>query len=114
MTACGAKRCWTRSSSPTRRGGRWHCRCDLNPLAPFVWTEGDPAVSPERPYMKEELRAYLAALRRTCHATLSALTEEQADRGVSWYGWTRGRTVSYLEVQLHNLRHVQEHASQLS
>jgi hypothetical protein len=87
---------------------------DFAPPAPFIWTEGDPAVSPARPYTKEELLTYLAALRRTCHAALSALTEERAHQAVSHYGWTRGEAVSYLEVQMHNLRHVQEHAAQLS
>ena len=87
---------------------------DFAPPAPFIWTECDPAVSPARPYTKEELRAYLAALRCTCHTTLAALTDERAHQGVSHYGWTRGEAVSFLEVQMHNLRHVQEHAAQLS
>jgi hypothetical protein len=87
---------------------------EFAPPAPFVWTEGDPAVSPERPYTKEELRAYLAALRRTCRATLSALTDERARQSVPHYGWARGQSVSFLELQLLNLRHVQEHAAQLS
>lgn len=84
------------------------------PPAPFVWTEGEPAVSPERPYTREELRAYLAAVRRMGHDTLSALTEERAQQAISHYGWMRGQAVSYLEVQLLNLRHLQEHAAQLS
>jgi hypothetical protein len=87
---------------------------DFTPPAPFIWTEGDPAVSPERPYTKEELRSYLAALRRTCRATLSALTEERAHQPISHYGWTRGQDVSFLELQMLNMRHVQEHAAQLS
>lgn len=87
---------------------------DFTPPAPFIWTESDPAVSPAQPYTKEELRTYLAALRHRCHTTLSALTAERAHESISWYGWIRGHAVSYLEVQLHNLRHVQEHASQLS
>lgn len=87
---------------------------DFAPPAPFIWTECDPAVSPERPYTKEELRAYLAALRRTCHTMLSALTDERAHQAISYYAWTRGEAVSFLEVQMHNMRHVQEHAAQLS
>jgi hypothetical protein len=86
---------------------------DFTPPAPFIWTEMNPAVSPEQPYTKEELRGYLVALRRTCHATLSALTDERAHQTVS-YPWMRGQAVSYLELQLLNLRHVQEHAAQLS
>jgi hypothetical protein len=87
---------------------------DFAPPAPFIWTEGDPAVSPPRPYTKGELRAYLAALRHTCHATLSGLTDERAHEAVPNYGWTRGEAVSYVELQMLNLRHVQEHAAQLS
>jgi hypothetical protein len=86
---------------------------EFAPPAPFIWTEGDPAMSPARPYTKEELRAYLAARRRTCHATLAALTDERAHQTVS-YSWTRGQSVSFLELQLLNLRHIQEHAAQLS
>ncbi|MBO0796798.1 MAG: DinB family protein, partial [Ktedonobacteraceae bacterium] len=57
--------------------------------------------------------AYLAATRRKCHATLVALTDERASQVVS-YPWTEGQTVNFLELQLYNMRHVQEHAAQLS
>ncbi len=87
---------------------------DFAPPAPFIWTEGDPAVSPERPYTKEEVRGYLAGLRRTCHTTFAALTDARARQTVPRYGWARGQAVSFLELQLLNLRHVQEHAAQLS
>jgi hypothetical protein len=63
--------------------------------------------------MKEELLAYLASLRRTCQRTLVGLTDEQARRPVQ-YPWSRGQSISFLELQLYNLRHVQEHAAQLS
>ena len=59
------------------------------------------------------MRAYLASLRRKCHATLVALTDEQARRPVE-YPWSAGQPISYLELQLYTLRHVQEHAAQLS
>jgi hypothetical protein len=83
------------------------------PPAPFTRGEFDPAALPERPYTKEELRDYLAATRRKCQATLVALTDEQARQPVE-YPWSRGQPISYLELQLYNLRHVQEHAAQLS
>ena len=86
---------------------------EFAPPAPFIWTEADPPASPERPYTQEELLAYLAALRRKCHATLVGLTDEQARRAVD-YPWAQGQTVSYLELLLYNMRHVQEHAAQLS
>ncbi|MGZ3681754.1 MAG: DinB family protein, partial [Ktedonobacterales bacterium] len=64
-------------------------------------------------YTKEELQAYLASVRQKCHSMLIALTDEQAHRPVE-YPWSGGQPVSYLELQLYTLRHVQEHAAQLS
>jgi len=89
---------------------------DFAPPAPF--TRAVPELDLEgarleRPYTQEELLGYLATMRRKCYATLSMLTDEQARRIVD-YPWTEGQTVSYLELQLYNLRHLQEHASQLS
>ena len=87
---------------------------DLVPPAPFARGELDSVEAvPARPYTKEGLRAYLVATRRKCHATLAALTDEQARRPVE-YPWTRGQPTSFLELQLYNMRHVQEHAAQLS
>ncbi|HEX2912012.1 MAG TPA: DinB family protein [Chloroflexia bacterium] len=86
---------------------------EFNPPAPFIWTELDPAVSPERPYSKEELHAYLVATRRKCQETLLGLTDERAGQSVE-YPWTAGKDVSFLELQLYSLRHVQEHAAQLN
>lgn len=83
------------------------------PPAPFIWTELDPPVSPERPYTKEELRTYLAATRQKCHDTLMALTDERACQVVD-YPWAQGQVVSFLELQMYNMRHVQEHAAQLN
>src|ERR1051326_3509513 len=54
------------------------------PPAPFIWTEVDPAVSPEQPYTKEELHAYLEAMRRKCHDQIFALTDERARQIVSY------------------------------
>ncbi len=87
---------------------------EFAPPAPFTWTEVDPAwVLPEQPYTKEELHAYLASTRQKCHTTLVALTDEQA-RQTCEYPWAKGQAVSFLELQLYNMRHVQEHAAQLS
>jgi hypothetical protein len=68
---------------------------------------------PEQSYTKVELRTYLASTRQKCHTQLLALTDEQARRPVD-YPWVAGQPISYLELQLYNLRHVQEHAAQLS
>ena len=83
------------------------------PPAPFAWLEIDPPVSPARPYTQEALHAYLVATRRKGQATLDALTDERARQAVE-YPWARGQVVSYWELQLYNMRHVQEHAAQLS
>jgi hypothetical protein len=86
---------------------------DFRPPAPFIWTELDPPESPEQPYTKDELRAYLATIRRKCHDTLAVLTDERA-RQIVEYPWGQGQAVSFLELQLYSMRHVQEHAAQLS
>jgi hypothetical protein len=84
------------------------------PPSPFALEELDPAgVLPARPYTREELRIYLAFARQKCHATLAALTDEQARQFVD-IPWATGRDFSYLELQLYTMRHVQEHAAQLS
>jgi hypothetical protein len=87
---------------------------EFAPPAPFAQEELDSVeATPEQPYTREELRAYLASTRRACRARLAALTDEQARRPVE-YAWSKGQPLSYLELQLYNLRHVQEHAAQLS
>jgi hypothetical protein len=52
-------------------------------------------------------------MRKKCRSTLDALTYEQARQPVE-YPWSEGQPISFLELQLYNLRHVQEHAAQLS
>jgi hypothetical protein len=90
---------------------------DSAPPAPFARAEidatGEPRVRPNRPYTKEELRAYLAYARRKCHTTLATLTDERAGQPYE-FPWEKGRPISGLELQVYNLRHVQEHAAQLS
>jgi hypothetical protein len=86
---------------------------EFAPPAPFAQGELDSVEAfPAQPYTKDGLRAYVSSLRQRCHATLMALTEEQARRPVE-YPWCSGQPISYLELQLYNLRHVQEHAAQL-
>ena len=80
-------------------------------LAPFTLDELDPAgLLPERPYTKDELQTYLDHGRQKRRATSEALTDEQAGQrcGFSW------GEVSFSELLLYNMRHVQEHASQLN
>ena len=62
---------------------------------------------------KEELRAYLAATRQKCQTTLVELTDERARQTVT-YPWAKGQAISFVELQMYNMRHVQEHAAQLN
>jgi hypothetical protein len=67
-------------------------------------------VLPEQPYIKDEIRAYLGACRRKCRSTIETMTDEKA-RQVCVFEWMEP---SFFELQLYSLRHVQEHAAQLS
>ncbi|HKT36768.1 MAG TPA: DinB family protein, partial [Ktedonobacterales bacterium] len=69
---------------------------------------------PEQAYSRVEVRAYLAYARQKCRATIETMTDERARQPVN-FGWMEeGEVVSYAELQLYNMRHVQEHATQLS
>jgi hypothetical protein len=84
------------------------------PPTPFTQDEFGPArVLPEQPYTKEELHAYLVQLRQKCQTTLLSLSDEQARRQVA-FPWRWWKPMSFFELQLYTLRHVQEHAAQLS
>ncbi len=84
------------------------------PPPPFATTELDPAgVLPERPYTRDELHTYLLSLREKCQTTIAGLTDEKAHQPVD-FPWIRGRSVSFLELLMYNMRHVQEHAAQLN
>lgn len=81
------------------------------PPAPFTLDELDPSgLLPEKPYTKDELQAYLDFGRKKCQATIEALTDEMAQRRCR-FGWGE---VSFAELLLYNMRHVQEHAAQLN
>jgi hypothetical protein len=62
---------------------------------------------------REELHAYLVQLRQKCQTTFASLSDEQAHQPYT-FPWPKGATVSYFELLLYTLRHVQEHAAQLS
>ena len=68
---------------------------------------------PERPYTRDELHTYLVQLRQKCQTTITELSDEQAHQPYT-FPWPGGATVSYFELLLYTLRHVQEHAAQLS
>ncbi len=63
-----------------------------------------------RMFTHDEILGYLAFARRKCQATVTGLTDEQARR-ICKFGWG---ALPFRELLLYNLRHVQEHAAQLS
>ncbi len=84
------------------------------PPAPFTLNALDPAsVFPEQPYTKDDLHGYLVHLRKKCQTTIAELSDEKAHQQVT-FPWLGGMLMSFLELQLYNMRHVQEHAAQLS
>jgi uncharacterized damage-inducible protein DinB len=81
------------------------------PPPPFDLSELDPAGRlPERPYTKDELRTYLRHCREKCRATIMTLTEEKACERCQW----GSLDLSFGELLLHSMRHVQHHAAQLN
>jgi hypothetical protein len=81
------------------------------PPAPYNLDELDPeGILPERVYTKEELQAYLEHGREKCRAVISALTEEKA-RQICVFPWVE---MSFAELMLSNLRHLQHHTAQLN
>ncbi len=83
----------------------------FTPPAPFTLAELDPAgLLPERPYTKDELRTYLAHCRQKCKNVIDELTDERA-RQICTFMWGE---VTFAALLLDNMRHVQEHAAQLS
>ena len=84
---------------------------EFAPPAPFTLDEMDErGLLPERVYTKEELQKYLEHGRKKCRVTISAMTEENANRrcGFVWLD------LSLAEMLLYNMRHVQHHAGQLN
>lgn len=79
------------------------------PPAPFELTEMKAGEIPPRTYSREELLNYWAYCRRKCQETIEALSTEQAYR-LCRFAWGE---MPFAELQLYNLRHVQEHAAQL-
>jgi len=82
----------------------------FSPPAPFELIEMEEDDLPERVYTKDELQAYLSDCRRRCQATIESMTDEAALRRCQ-FGWGE---VTFAELLLYNMRHVQEIAAQLS
>ena len=79
------------------------------PPAPFDLVEMEPHERLPRVYTRAELLGYLQSCRRKCQETIGGLTTAQANR-VCRFAWGE---LSFAELQLYNLRHVQEHGAQL-
>ena len=89
----------------------WDSTEEFTPPAPFDRRELDPeGLLPERPYTKEELRSYLQHCREKARAAIAALTEERVRRPCRWGSFD----LSYGELLLSGMRHVQHHAAQLN
>lgn len=81
------------------------------PPPPFNLDELDPAgVLPPRAYSKDELRLYLEYGREKCRAAVESMTEEKAMQRCV-FGWGE---VSFAELCLYSMRHVQHHAARLN
>ena len=84
---------------------------DFMPPAPFTLSEFDPAgLLPERCYRRDELLSYLELSRVKCQFVFSSLTDAQAQQQMR-FPWGE---LSFAELLLDNMRHVQEHAAQLN
>jgi len=79
------------------------------PPAPFDLVEMESGEVLPRTYTHEELLNYLEYCRRKCQETIGDLSHEQANR-LCRFAWGE---LPFAELQLYNLRHVQEHAAQL-
>ena len=81
------------------------------PPAPFTLDEMDPAgVMPDRVYTKAELQTYLEHTRDKCRAAIAGMTDERARQRCT-FSWGE---MSFAELMLDNMRHVQHHAGQLN
>jgi len=78
---------------------------DFKPPPPFI-----RGALPEQPYTKEQIIAYLSVCRDKCQSTIEGLTDEGAQQRCK-FEWMEP---TFLELQLYSMRHVQEHAGQLS
>jgi hypothetical protein len=86
---------------------------------PTPFTRGEPGSDeiegplPEQPYSREAMLGYLAYVRQIAQQILTTLTDEQAGQPFI-FPWKPEHPVSSFELHLYNLRHIQEHAAQLS
>ncbi len=82
----------------------------FTPPEPFDLVEMKANEALPRTYTRQELLNYLQFCRQKCQDIVGALSTEQAYR-ICHFAWGE---LPFAELQLYNLRHVQEHAAQLS
>jgi hypothetical protein len=83
------------------------------PPTPYTLDELDPrGVLPDRCYTRDELLTYLAHCRQKCRETIEGLTDEKAHQECKFTWVING--LSYAELLVDNIRHVQEHGAQLN
>lgn len=80
------------------------------PPAPFDLVEMQAGETLPRTYTRAELLGYLSTCRQRRQTTLTTLTSEEAYR-LCKFPWGE---VTFAELQLYSMRHVQEHAAQLN
>ena len=83
---------------------------EFAPPAPFTLSELEAGLLPERVYTKAELQTYLEHGRNKCRTRL----ETQADLLIPQRCRPDWPEMSVAELLLYNMRHIQEHAAQLS
>jgi hypothetical protein len=81
----------------------------FTPPEPFDLVEMDANESLPRTYTRDELLNYLESCRQKCRETILSLSREKAYR-LCQFAWGE---LTFAELQLYNLRHVQEHGAQL-
>jgi hypothetical protein len=79
------------------------------PPEPFDLVEMKEDEALPRTYTREQLLHYLEYCRRKCQETIGVMSNEQANR-LCRFAWGE---LPFAELQLYNLRHVQEHGAQL-
>ena len=82
----------------------------FQPPAPFALIEMEEDDIPERAYTRDEMLAYLQHGRKRCKETIDALTDDAALR-IHRFPWGE---ITFVELLLYNMRHVQDHASHVS
>lgn len=81
----------------------------FTPPEPFDLVEMQAGEVLPQTYTRQELLDYLQHCRQKCRQTIEGMSKEQADH-ICRFPWGE---IPFAELQLYNLRHVQEHAAQL-